>query len=431
MVRFLGGRCARFTAGTEPFGNPLMGFAPRAECAELPEDVTLVYVDITWREWEPQPGVYDRAAVARENQLDRWRAAGKHVVLRFVCDQPGAAPHRDIPDWLYGQCGGQAYDMAYGKGCAPCYSDARMVAWHARAVRALGDWLGRDGFVRYVELGSLGHWGEWHVSRAAALEPLPDTPLREAYVKPWQQAFPQAKILMRRPFSIAAREGFGVYNDMTGDPQATETWLRWLAEGGEYDQTGEKDALTPLPQVWMTAPVGGELTSAAPAPQLLGDRLPQTLALLARSHVTFLGPKTALPEDGAAGRAAILGAMGYRLGITRAVLRPVRGGAELYLRWRNTGAAPLYWDWPVRVYVRELGGALAETAAVALRLTALGPGQTLATRTRLATAGLARCTVTVGILDPETGMPSVRLTTGRQDEKGCMVLFEGKNRHAG
>ena len=184
----LGGSRAVFAETEQPFGNPLMGFAPDADSEQLPDDVTLVYLDITWREWEPQPGVFDRETVAAENQLDRWRAEGKHVVLRFVCDVPGEEPHRDIPDWLYEQCGGQDYDTSYGKGCSPRYEDERMIRWHARAVQALGDWLGGDGFVAYIELGSLGHWGEWHVNTDEGVDPLPGAAVRERYVLPWLAA---------------------------------------------------------------------------------------------------------------------------------------------------------------------------------------------------------------------------------------------------
>lgn len=426
-----GGSRARFEATDEVFGNPVMGYAPRAEYDEVPQDVTLLYVDVTWREWEPERGVYDRQAVAQENQLDRWRAEGRHIVLRFVCDLPGDQAHRDIPDWLFEECGGQDYDMEYGKGCSPHYDDARMVAYHAQAVQALGEWLGGDGFVAYIELGSLGHWGEWHVNRSAGIEPLPEEAVRDAYVEPWLAAFPHAKLLMRRPFNIASREGLGVYNDMTGEPEDTEEWLDWIAHGGAYTQTGEENALAAMPQVWKGAPVGGEFTSSIPMGELIGSQLARTLALMERSHVTFLGPKTAKEEDGVQGRSAVLGAMGYRLGVTQARLRAAQGGTMLELRWQNTGAAPLYWDWPVRVSVYDRRGALLETADVEIALSQLLPGMSMATQTLLTADGLSRrdragCTVALGIIDPLTGEPAVRLTTGRQDENGCMVVFEEK-----
>ncbi len=45
-------------------------------------------MDITWAELEPAEGKYDWEKIERENQTDRWREEGKHLVLRFVCDIP-------------------------------------------------------------------------------------------------------------------------------------------------------------------------------------------------------------------------------------------------------------------------------------------------------------------------------------------------------
>ena len=36
------------------------------------------------------------------------------------------------------------------------------------------------------------------------------------------------------------------------------------------------------------------------------------------------------------------------------------------------------------------------------------------------------CAVTRSIIDPLTGEPAVRLTTGQQDANGCMVVFSGE-----
>lgn len=43
----------------ESFGNPLMGYAPCAWYDEIREDVSLLYMDITWAELEPEEGQYD------------------------------------------------------------------------------------------------------------------------------------------------------------------------------------------------------------------------------------------------------------------------------------------------------------------------------------------------------------------------------------
>ena len=123
----------------------------------------------------------------------------------------------DIPDWLYAQTGdGSWYSTDYGKGYSPDYNNATFRAAHRRVLAALGEHFGTDGFVTYVELGSLGHWGEWHIKTGEGLVPMPGEAIRDEYVADYEAAFPTAKLLMRRPFNITAAHGLGVYNDMTG-----------------------------------------------------------------------------------------------------------------------------------------------------------------------------------------------------------------------
>ena len=107
-----------FSQSGETFGNPLMGYAPCAWEETIGEDISLLYMDITWAELEPEEGKYDWEKIERENQTDRWREEGKHLVLRFVCDIPGEEKHMDIPQWLYDKTdhAGTWYDMGVWKG---------------------------------------------------------------------------------------------------------------------------------------------------------------------------------------------------------------------------------------------------------------------------------------------------------------------------
>ena len=118
------------------------------------EDVTLLYMDITWAELEPVEGQFAWDAIDAENQVARWQAEGKHMVLRFVCDIPGNSRHMDIPEWLYEKTGhaGKWYDTAFGKGFAPDYSNEQFLAAHKKAVKAFGE---HYGAVRSSMAGSL------------------------------------------------------------------------------------------------------------------------------------------------------------------------------------------------------------------------------------------------------------------------------------
>ena len=46
-----------FTYSKKVISNPLMGYAPAAMEEIVADDVTLLYVDITWRELEPKEGI--------------------------------------------------------------------------------------------------------------------------------------------------------------------------------------------------------------------------------------------------------------------------------------------------------------------------------------------------------------------------------------
>lgn len=422
--RFLG-ETKEFSPSSGAIVNPLMGYAPSGDSKSRSEGCSLVYIDFTWRELEPEEGHFDWETLEAENYMDRWREEGKHAVFRFVCDKPSDEAHRDIPDWLYEKTGGDgtAYDMDYGKGYSPNYDNETFIRAHERAIKALGERYGGDTFISFVELGSLGHWGEWHVKYDAGIRRIPLTPVRERYVRPYISAFPNAKILMRRPFTEAVRYGFGVYNDMAGEPKSTREWLDWIENGGVYSQTGEA-CIEPMPEVWKTSPVGGEFNSAIPMDQMLGGDFMTTAKLIGDSHTTFLGPKA--PHQGDAGADELLRFMGYRIRLGRLISRTglFDGRQNIALTWHNDGVAPFYWDWPVYLYSLDGDGNVLGRTPVDLKLTELEPGTVLETVTKLPEdfGGDGAAVLGVGIEDPMTGQPAVHLAM-EAEEWGAITLL--------
>lgn len=84
------------------FPNAQIGYAPGVLDTGPDEPaVTLRYLGLTWRELEPEEGVYAWEAIQQTCHLDALRQQGVHLVLRILCDEPGAEAHLDIPDWLY------------------------------------------------------------------------------------------------------------------------------------------------------------------------------------------------------------------------------------------------------------------------------------------------------------------------------------------
>lgn len=412
------------------FGNPLMGYARNAWYNDVSEDISLLYVDITWAELEPEEGVYAWEAIEEKNQFARWKKEGKHLVLRFVCDIPGNTEHMDIPEWLYEKSGkaGKWYDGEYGKGFAPDYENSTIISCHEQAVKALGARFGQDGLISYIELGSLGHWGEWHVNYGEGIQRIPGEEIREKYILPWIEAFPDAMILMRRPFAAAKKYGFGLYNDMTGHPQGTQSWFDWINNGGDYDQTGEKNAIVSMKDFWKTAPSGGEFTSSLSMEEMMDTNLSETVELIREAHTTFLGPK--IPdEDYADEYKEVLKNMGYRLWISKAEIKSTRNSSHLELTWENSGVAPLYKDWPVYVYIEDDTGKLVEKRKIPMEISSVLPGEKKVTSIMLETDRLNSLLekgyrLAVGIEDPMTETPSVRFAMEALYKEGKNYLWQ-------
>ena len=335
-----------YDATDEVLPVPYAGLAPSGEEEDLCADTSLVYAEVTLKEIEPQEDVFAFAETEERFHLDKWKAMGRHMVLRLILDRPGNTAHRDIPDWLYAETGdGTDYDNAYGKGYCPDYTNPILIAAHRKAVKALAEWAEEDDFAAYVEIGSLGHWGEWHIlSEDESLPRFPDAEIQQEYVDAYTDAFQTARLLMRRPFALRP-QGAGVYNDVTGDREETEEWLAWLAEGGTFEQTGE--ALKAAPEIWKEAPVGGEFTSSIAMADLFGDLYDTTKALVCASHMSFVGPN--VPEKDQLNDAAennledLLTCIGPRYRVARAELIR-RENAGLVLTVCNDGNCPVYSD---------------------------------------------------------------------------------------
>lgn len=403
-----------FEPSKEVFGNPLMGYAPCAWNTEVREDVSLLYMDITWAELEPEEGQYNWDAIEKKNHLNRWREEGKHIVLRFVCDVPGAETHMDIPQWLYEKIdhAGTWYNVSFGQGFSPDYSNEQFISCHQKAVEAMGKYLGQDGLISYIELGSLGHWGEWHVNYSAGIQRLPLENVREEYITPWINAFPDAIFLMRRPFSHADKYGMGLYNDMAGEPNETRAWLNEIENAGYLSQTEEENGLSSMTDFWKSAPVGGEFTSSLSMEDMLSTNLSQTVQLIQESHTTFLGPNTANSKY-LKGYQTILKNMGYRIWISEATLSSKLNGTRLKLTWENNGAAPFYKDWPVWGYITDENGNILQKEQIELNLSSLLPGKIIQTDTQLDIRVPLKLIgekyhISVGVEDPMTGKDSIR-----------------------
>ncbi len=414
----------RYPASDAALINPFAGNAVWARSKpDHEQPFTLVYADLTWAELEPEQGRYDFAPFEEKNQFALWRAQGKRVIFRFVMDVPAAKKHRDIPEWLYSQTGkdGYTYHVSYGRGYSPKYENPILIAAHARAIAALGTRYGRDPLIAFIEIGSLGHWGEWHVHEK--IGEMPPRDVREKYVTPYIEAFPNTKLLMRRPYTIAAVSGMGLFNDTAGEPKSTQRWLSWIERGAEDSLPDDGADLVPVPDAWRSAPIGGELATDMKDKALLGPLLMQTLELFRQSHTSWIGPGSFadVPRGGELQGALdqVLNTIGYRLRVDSCTVEEVSNGAlRLRLVWKNDGAAPFYFDWQPALSIDGADGSHT-VHPLAMQLIDAQPGLDCSVSMTLTQDMLpdGAFTVSVGILDPLTNEPGVALAMAVNENK--------------
>ncbi|MBB6694573.1 DUF4832 domain-containing protein [Cohnella xylanilytica] len=432
----------------ERFGvldNPLMGWAGWATTTEeLPQPHKLVYANIAWRDLEPRKGEFDWAGIERKYQFAKWKAEGTRINLRFVLDDPGEDPDMDIPQWLYdelvtaeGEDGaGKWYDTpdsVVGKGFAPNYSSPTLIAEHGRVLAELGKRYDNDPAIAYVQIGSLGHWGEFHNWPEEVSGAFPSLAVSDQYVEHYLKAFPHKLVGMRKPFPIAAANRLGLFNDVFGSQGATDEWLNWIEEGwngiGPYAGEGEDPAAVQdasrMPNFWKFNFSGGEYYNGNPLLSLSDETIVETLREIRASHTAWLGPSSPAPfklgedidEAQQANIDLVHNTMGYRFVLEAAThAKKASLGTNLVvgLRWNNKGVAPFYEAWPLALALVDSQGRLAADSVRTVDNTDIRrwlPGRTGVLADYKLPQGLAtgEYTLAVAILDPATGKPGVHL----------------------
>ena len=172
----------------------------------------------------------------------------------------GSGEYMDVPGWLKAK-GCRGIEFKYGgRGhWAPDFSDRLFQEAHFRLIRELGARYDGHPDLDLVDIGSVGLWGEWHMSGTEEIDtgkpvPLPPLELRMKLIEAWCQAFPRtSKVILigsEEGMARAAAEGYGWRADCLGDMGGfSKTWnhmdnfyMQQLARTGAGD-------------VWKKAPV--------------------------------------------------------------------------------------------------------------------------------------------------------------------------------
>ena len=415
--------------------NPYMGWAPWASGGPYSQPHSLVYINVTWRELEPTKGNYAFDAFERENKFSYWSANGKKIILRINMDYPESTSHKDIPDWLYNELSGDGtwYDIDWGKGFSPNYSNPKLIAYHRTLINALAARYNNDKRVPIIALGSLGQWGEFHTKKSSSFTiPFPKVAISDQYVQPYVDYFTNKMLIMRRPFQIAKSNGMGLFNDSFGSSSQTYDYFVDYINNGYTDYlTGEKHPA--MPDYWKTAPSGGEIANYPGLTYLQDSTINTSLQMLRDSHTSWLGPCGPGSQPTGTSLQAnfdkMLKTMGYRF-----VLQTVShqsqaepgSSLDVSMKWQNKGVAPFYYKWPLELSLSDSNGNIVAKSTTSEDIRTWLPGSKSVAHGLNIPSSLAAGTynLCVGILDPDTGLPGINLAISGKRPDGRYTLSQ-------
>jgi hypothetical protein len=403
-------------AGPGPLDNPLKGFAAySAEGFQHTGPVTMAYAYASWRELEPREGQYAFDAWEKR-EWEAPLAKGKHMVFRVTLDYPGRPT--SVPQWLIDKgVKMNPYDQ-FGGGKSPDYESPVLQAALVKLIQQLGKRYDQDPRVAFVQLGVLGHWGEWHTYPKDEL--FASESAQRKVVEAMHAAFPHKHIMARNAaYKSVQVPWIGFHDDMIPeDTLGSDPWnfLSAMKTGGRQDN-------------WKVAPTGGEMVPGE-TKKYLGDEWPTLVKAVEQAHFTWIGPYAppleTPPNDVYRQRMdELVRKLGYEYRWT-SIDRPVEIGANkelsFSLKGTNQGVAPFYYPWQVQYALIDSSDKAAQVWDSPADIRKWLPGNFQAETQASVTVAPGDYWIAVGIVDPYTKQRRISFANDLKKVDGFTLL---------
>jgi hypothetical protein len=414
----------------ELFANPGMGWQTFHRFSD--DDPNLdglpsasAYFRFYWRDLEPEEGriAFDRL----DGLLARARQAGQKLAFRVMCAGT-SDDYMYVPQWLKDQgCPGfeYQYQSRGPKHWAPDMDDGRFLRAHLRLIDVLGRRYDGHPDLDLVDIGSVGLWGEWHMSGTGVPVPSEETRLRliDAYL----DAFPRTPKVMligdAEGMEHALGRGAGWRADCLGDMGGfSRTWNHMEHfYRQQIRRTRAEDA-------WRVGPVAFESCWDMRRWQQEGWDTRFIFDYALDLHASYVNNKSApLPSGAREDVERLLRRLGYRL-----VLREARhrrqvapgGDVPVVTVWENAGVAPPYRDDRIAFRLRSAAGGEHRVIATDTSIRGWLPGEReVEAAVRVPPdVPLGSYDLEIAVVDAVTREPAVRLAIEGRGEDGWYRL---------
>lgn len=396
--------------------NPFKGFVPWVGIQNPIYQTKLQYKTFEWIDLEPIKGQRNWSAL--EQNWGNIALSGKRVGIRVSAATPGSGNPYDIPEWLVNEgVSLRGYSIDGHQGLAPDWDDPKFLTAHRDFIMALGDRYNNDPRIAWIDIGSYGFWGEWHVYLNDSLAATEAS--KQEIIDAYFDAFPDVPKVIAFDDDFATEyvtnRGGGIRNDCLGTKDANDWYMSSL---NSIDPTMND-------RVWKTAIITGEFCgSDAGAIAGTTSRFDLNFEFVKQTHWSFIGTAGGAiqPQDEAHRQNLdrLHKTLGYRF-VLKAVDLPESAGAgadvAVTITLENKGIAPFYFEWPLVVYLMSADGTIVHQQELSVDIGNWLPGShTNAAMFNLPqTIAAGTYEVRLAIHDPQTGAPGLMFANTGND----------------
>ena len=416
----------------ELLANPGMGwqtfhrFADRDPNLEgLPS--ASVYYRLHWVDLEPVEGRIDFAEI--DSLLAGARRAGQQLAFRVMCaNTVWPSIYMWVPQWLKDK-GCRGFDYRYQNSGSlhwvPDMDDPIFQEAHFRFLRELGKRYDGHPDLGLMDIGTVGLWGEWHMSGTGV--DLPSHETRQAIIDVYREAFPNTPKVMliadENGMRHATHNGCGWRADCLGDMGGfSPTWNHMTHF---YPQQIQR---TDAGEAWKVAPVAFETCWDMRKWAQEGWDIRGIFDFALSSHASYINNKSApIPEGARHEVERLLRKLGYRL-----VLREMAHSntatlgslLSVSMIWENVGVTPPYGDYLLALRVTGEGdkGQIVFVTDISVKGWLPGKTETAAQLELPEDLKPGQYELALAIVDPVTHRPAIRLAIAGRAEDGWHPL---------
>jgi hypothetical protein len=378
---------------------------------------SIAYFRVYWKFIEPEPGKY------RWDMLDRAlataKARGQSLMLRIA--PYGTDKNNDAPDWYRALVEGQEIEKSLSNAKWRVHPENPLYRQNFGAlIRALGARYDGHPDLELVDVSIVGAWGE-----GAGVEQLTDA-TREALLDCYLETFRQTPLVLqlqdpKSTHYALARRPVGWRVDCLGDMGGfSKTWSHMEDYYPQtLIQTGMQDA-------WRRAPVTMEVCWVMQHWKNLGWDIDHIINESLKWHISSFNAKSSpVPQEWWPQVNRWLKRMGYRFVLRRLTYpEAVKPGQQFAFTswWDNKGVAPCYRKFPLAFRLKS--ATRTEILPMEADITTWLPGDNLCDGSVTVPARLdaGDYELELGLLDPLTKVPKVRLAIEGRTEEGWYRL---------